>query len=83
MPLVARSPMEASKPQRPGLGSVLGAVHRSVLNCPQGTQRGLLRLRQALDPCDIQPLIGSVASQRAQRLAPLEVPERESPAIST
>src|SRR3989440_4547817 len=53
----------------------LGAVHRSVLNCPQGTQRGLLRLRQALDPYDIQPLIGSVASQCAQMLATLQVPD--------
>ncbi len=71
----------AMKPQRLGLGSVLGAVHRSVLNCPQRMQRGLLRLGQAPDPCDIEALVGAVASQRAQMLATLQVPERDGPVI--
>src|SRR5947208_1101772 len=48
---------------------------------PQRTQRRLLRLGQAPDPRDIEPLVGAVASQRAERLATLEVPERDGPVI--
>src|SRR5260370_37127531 len=71
----------ASTPWEPDLGSVLGAVHGSILNGPQGTQRGLLRLGQSSDPSDIQALVGPVASQCAQRLATVQVPERDAPVI--
>src|SRR5258708_6050857 len=38
----------ASTPWEPDLGSVLRAVHGSILNGPQGTQRRLLRLAHAV-----------------------------------
>src|SRR5258706_5309846 len=70
------------QPRRPGLlGGVLDAWHRSALNRPQRAQRGLLRLRQSLHPADIEALVGPVAAQRAQRLATLEVPQRDGPVI--
>src|SRR5712691_2886224 len=62
-------------------GSVLDAWYRSALHRPQRAQRGLLCLGQSPDACDIEPLVGAVASQRAQMLAPLEVPERDGPVI--
>src|SRR5260370_13300613 len=62
--------------------SVLVAVASSVLHGPQRTQRGLLLLGQAPDPCDIKALVGPVASQRAQSLATLEVPEHNGPVIA-
>src|SRR6266516_3339942 len=62
-------------------GSVLDAWHRSALHRPQRTQRGLLRLGQSPDPRDIEALVGAVASQRAQMLATLEVPEHDGPVI--
>src|SRR5260221_4104016 len=62
-------------------GSVLGAVLGSALNRPQGTQGGLLRPGQSSDPSDIQALVGPVASQRAEMLATLQVPERDGPII--
>src|SRR5712692_4130689 len=62
---------------------MLGAVRSPVLHCPQGAQRGLLRLGQAPDACDIEPLVGPVASQRAERLATLQVPERNDSVIPT
>src|SRR5260370_27323915 len=65
----------------PELGSMLGAVRTLVLHCPQRTQRGLLRLGQAPDARDIEALVGPVASQRAERLATLQVPERDGPII--
>src|SRR5258708_15861784 len=70
------------QPRRPGLlGGVLDAWQRSALNCTQHAQRRLLRLGQAPDPCDIEALVGSVASQRAEGLATLQVPERDGPVI--
>src|SRR6266567_4230624 len=71
----------ASTPWEPDLGSVLGAVHGSALHRPQRTQGGLLRLGQSSDPSDIQSLVGAVASQRAQMLATLQVPECDGPII--
>src|SRR6266566_8429716 len=71
----------ASTLWEPDLGSVLGAVHGSALNRPQRTQGGLLRLGQSSDPRDIEALIGPVASQRAEMLATLQVPERDGPII--
>ncbi len=44
------------------LRSFLGEVHRSVLNGPQRVQRRLLCLGHSLDPRDIEPLVGPVAS---------------------
>src|SRR6266849_5515195 len=76
-----RSLMGAMKPRRPELGSMLGAVSSPVLHCPQRTQRCLLRLGQAPDARDIEALVGPVAAQRAERLATLEVPERDGPVI--
>ena len=70
-------------PWEPDLGSVLGAVHGSILNGPQGTQRCLLRLGHSPDPRDIEPLVGPVAPQRAEMLATLQVPERDGPIIPT
>src|SRR5713226_2666518 len=52
-----------------------------LLNGPQRTQGGLLRLGQALDPCDIESLVGAVASQCAQMLATLQIPERDGPVL--
>src|SRR2546423_15478112 len=52
-----------------------------LLNRPQGTQGGLLRLGQSSDPRDIEALVGPVASQRAEMLATLQVPERDGPII--
>src|SRR6266567_5371788 len=71
----------ASTSWEPDLGSVLGAVHGSILNRPQGAQRRLLRLGHSPDPRDIEALIGPVASQRAEMLATLQVPERDGPII--
>ena len=67
---------------RPGLWSLLGGWHRSVLHRPQGAQGGLLRLGQSPDPRDIQSLVGAVASQRAQMLATLQVPDSDGPVIA-
>src|SRR5260370_41695548 len=61
---------------------VLGAVPGSILNGPQGPQRGLLRLGQAPDPRDRGPLVGAVASQRAQMLATLQGPDVDGPIIA-
>ncbi len=61
---------------------MLAAVASSVLHGPQRTQRGLLLLGQAPDPCDIKALVGPVAPQRAQSLATLEVPEHNGPVIA-
>src|SRR2546425_1379354 len=69
------------QPRRPDLGSVLGAVPGSILNGPQGTQRDLLSLGQSPDPRDIEPLVGAVASQRAQMLATLQIPECDGPVL--
>src|SRR3954470_11798619 len=44
-------------------------------------QRGLLRLGETPDPRDIEALIGSIPSQRAERFATLQVPERDDPVI--
>src|SRR2546422_2467483 len=52
-----------------------------LLNSSQRTQGGLLRLGQSSDPSDIQALVGPVASQRAQRLATVQVPEGDDPVI--
>src|SRR5258708_30257613 len=65
----------ASTPWEPDLGSVLGAVHGSILNGPQGTQRGLLRLGQAPDARDIEPLLPPVTPQCLQQIAALEIPD--------
>ena len=51
---------------------------RSALNRPQRSQAGSLRLGQSPDPCDIEPLIGSVTPQRAQVRAALQLPDVES-----
>src|SRR5438552_11412321 len=56
-------------------GSVLDTWHRSALHRPQRTQGGLLRLGQSPDPRDIEALVGAVASQRAQMLATVQVPD--------
>src|SRR5437868_4991344 len=69
------------QPWWPESGSVLDAWHRSALYRPQGTQRGLLRLGQSPDPCDIEALVGSIPSQRLQMLATVQVPERDGPII--
>src|SRR5438132_1255470 len=52
-----------------------------LLNSSQRTQGGPLRLGQSSDPSDIQALVGPVASQRAERLATVQVPERDDPVI--
>src|SRR5713226_70823 len=52
-----------------------------LLNGPQRTQGGLLRLGQALDPRDIEALVGSIPPQRAQMLATLQIPERDGPVL--
>src|SRR3989442_15703793 len=65
----------------PELGSMLGAVRNLVLHCPQGTQRGLLRLGQAPDARDIEALVGPVAAQCAAMLTALQGPERDGPII--
>src|SRR2546423_3247905 len=72
----------ASRSWEPDLGSVLGAVHGSALNRPQRAQRGFLRLGQAPDARDIEALVRPVASQRAQRLATLQVPDRDGPVLT-
>src|SRR5258708_4129291 len=61
---------------------MLGAVSSLVLHGPQGAQRCLLRLGHAPDARDIEALIGPVATQRAQQLAALEVPEPDGPVIA-
>src|SRR5258707_6817977 len=53
----------------------------AILNGPQGTQRGLLRLGQAPDPRDIEPLVLAVASQCAQMLGTLQLPDVDGPVI--
>src|SRR5437660_1107039 len=63
-------------------GSVLDAWFRSALHRPQRTQRDLLRLGQSPDPRDIEPLVGAVASQRAQMLAMLQIPDSDGPVIA-
>src|SRR5437879_10108251 len=68
------------QPRRPTLG-LLGAVHRTILPRPQRAQRLLLRLGESSNPRDVEPLVGAVASQRAQILAPLEVPEHNGSVI--
>src|SRR5260370_36347695 len=60
---------------------MLGAVPGSILYGPQRTQRGLLRLSHAPDPCDIEALVRPVAAQRAEMLATLQVTERDGPII--
>ena len=60
----------------------LSPGHRSALNRPQRAQRGLLRLGQAPDAGDIQSLVGPVASQREERLATVQVPDRDGPVIA-
>src|SRR2546422_10551757 len=67
--------------RRPDLRSLLGDCHRRALNSSQRTQRGLLRLGQAPDPCDLEPLVGAVASQCAQMLATLQVPDSDGPVL--
>ena len=67
--------------RQPGLRSLPWACHSRILNCPQCTQRDLLRLGQASDPCDIQTLIWPIASQRAERLATVQVPEHDGSII--
>src|SRR5260221_12225815 len=74
-------PWWASKPRWSELESTLGAVSSLVLHCSQRTQRGLLRLSQALDARDIEALVRPVAAQRAEMLATLEFPERDDPVI--
>src|SRR6266702_2609774 len=71
----------AMKLRWPELGSMLGAVRSLVLHCPQRSERSQLRLGQAPDARDIQSLVGAVAAQRAERLAALQVPERDGPVI--
>src|SRR5260370_40557619 len=73
--------MGAMKPRRPELESMLGAVSSPVLHCPQGAQRGLLRLGHAPDARDIESLVGAILPQRLELLATLEVPERNDPVI--
>src|SRR5260221_284213 len=69
------------KPRLPYLESLLGAVPRTPSKPPQGPQVPLLPLSQAPNPSDIDSFVGAVASQRTQRLAPLEVPQRDGPII--
>src|SRR6266496_1876614 len=52
-----------------------------VLHCPQRSERSQLGLGQALSPCDIEALVGSVAAQCAAMLTALQVPERDSPVV--
>src|SRR5258706_1420828 len=67
--------IEASmQPQRPELGSELGAVHSRVLNRPQRSQRRLLRLGHSPNPGGINALLRPVAPHRLQLLAALEIP---------
>src|SRR5437588_706562 len=54
----------------------------AILNCPQGTQRGLLCLSQAPDPRDIESLVGSIPPQRAQMLTTLQIPDGDGPIIA-
>src|SRR2546428_612224 len=54
-----------------------------LLNRPQGAQRCLLRLGQSSDSSDIQALVRPVASQRAEMLATVQVPERDDPVLPT
>src|SRR6266700_952859 len=68
--LVSRS----MKPRRPGLRSLLGDCHRRALNCPQRAQRCFLHLGHPPEPCDNEPFIGPVASQRPHQLGALDVP---------
>src|SRR5258706_5753667 len=85
--------IEASmQPQRPELGSELGAVHSRVLNRPQRSQRRLLRLGPSPNPGDIDALVRPVAPQCLQVLAALDIPHLngiiiaaagQSPAIGT
>src|SRR6266699_5495186 len=71
----------ASTSWEPDLGSVLGTVHGSILNRPQGAQRRLLRLGHSPDPRDIEPLIGPVAPQGAQMFATVQIPEGNGPVV--
>src|SRR5216683_987814 len=64
-------------------GKKYGTVLREILNRAQGMQAGLLRLGQSSDPSDIQALVRPVASQRAQLLATMQVPEQDGPVIPT
>src|SRR3989442_1404244 len=57
------------------------AVSSPVLHCPQRTQRCLLRLSQALDPSNIEALVGPVAPQRPHMLAALEIPDVDGPVL--
>ena len=52
------------------------------LSRPQGAQRCLLRLGHSPDSRDIEPVVGPVASQRAEMLATVQVPERDDPVIA-
>src|SRR5258708_28891044 len=62
------------KSRRPGLRSLLGDCHRRALNCSQRAQRCFLRLGHSPDPCDIEALVGAVASQRPHQIGALDVP---------
>src|SRR5258708_21000401 len=62
------------KSRRPGLRSLLGDCHRRALNCPQRAQCCFLRLGHSPDPCDIEALVGAVASQRPHQFGALDVP---------
>src|SRR6266700_3086146 len=64
-----------SKPRRLDLGRVLGTAARLVLNGPQRSQCRDPGLGQPLHPCNVEPFVGSVATQCAQQLSALEVPD--------
>src|SRR5258708_4954407 len=49
-------------------------IKRIALNCPQRAQCCFLRLGHSPDPCDIEALVGAVASQRPHQLGALDVP---------
>src|SRR2546425_829446 len=81
-PMITFPLMEWLMP-RLSLWSLPGASSRRTFNRAQRAQRRLLRLGESPDPGDIESLVGSVATQRAQVVAALQIPYHDSTIIST
>jgi hypothetical protein len=62
-------------------GPALSEGTCALFSHPQRSQRRLLCLGQAPDPRNIEALVGSVASQRSEILATVQVPDRDGPVI--
>jgi hypothetical protein len=79
--LQAVQPLLAGSPSCGRRGESVGESNSALLPRPQRSQRRLLRLGQAPDTCDIQSLIGAVASQCLHVLGAVQIPDRDGPVI--